>query len=149
MAGTALELDYNLSGLSRHEERIKRLTHLDRTRLLDAMGAIVETQTRRRIESEKESPDGQSWVDWSPRYAKTRHGGHSLLQNEGHLHDSIQFLVTGDVVEIGSNLVYAAPQQFGLEERNIPDRPYLGISADNGAELEHTVNSFLDKVVNL
>lgn len=149
MAGTALELDYNLSGLSRLEGRIKRLTNLDRHRLLETMGGVVESQTRRRIETEKESPDGKSWDDWSPRYAKTRHGGHTLLMNEGDLHDSIQFLVTGGAVEIGSNLIYAAPQQFGLEERNIPDRPFLGISADNGAELEHTVDRFLDMVVNL
>jgi len=149
MSGTALELNYDLSGLTRFEERIGRLTTLDRHQLLDTMGAVVESQTRRRIETEKESPAGESWDDWSPRYAKSRHGGHSLLMNEGNLHDSIQFLVTGGAVEIGSNLVYAAPQQFGLESRNIPERPWLGISTDNGAELIDVVDRFLDRVVGL
>ena len=69
--------------------------------------------------------------------------------SEGHLDDSIQFLVTGDSVETGSNLVYAAPHQFGLAERNIPERPFLGLSADNEGELLTEVDRFLDQVVNL
>jgi len=149
MAGTALELQYDLSGLGRLQGRITRLTHLDRHRLLETVGAVVESQTKRRLETEKESPSGESWADWSPRYAKTRHGGHSLLMNEGDLDDSIQFLVTGGTVEIGSNLVYAAPQQFGLAERNIPERPYIGLSTDNEEELIDTVDRFLDRVVGL
>lgn len=149
MAGTSLELNHDLSGLGRLQGRIKRLTDLDKHSLLETVGAVVESQTKRRLQTEKESPDGQPWTDWSPRYAKTRHGGHSLLMNEGNLDDSIQFLVTADSVEIGSNLVYAAPQQFGLEERHIPERPFLGLSADNSAEMVAEVDSFLDQLVNL
>lgn len=82
--------------------------------LLHALGAVVESQTRRRISDEKESPSGQSWDDWSPDYAKTRHGNQSLLQGQGDLLDSIQFVVERDKVRIGSPLPYARAHQEGF-----------------------------------
>lgn len=38
--------------------------------LLESIGAVVESQTRRRISSEKSSPAGEKWQDWSDSYAK-------------------------------------------------------------------------------
>jgi phage virion morphogenesis protein len=94
--------------------------------LLDAMGALVESQTRQRITSTKTAPDGKKWAPWSEKYAVTRHGGHSLLRNEGDLLDAIQHLVSGDTSEVGANLEYAATHQYGDRKRGIPARPYLG-----------------------
>ena len=56
---------------------------------------------------------------------------------EGDLESSIQFLVTGDQVEVGTNLIYGAIHQFGGEEVGIPipARPYLGIGAENADDL--------------
>ncbi|UMB67054.1 phage virion morphogenesis protein [Citrobacter freundii] len=62
--------------------------------LLESIGAVVESQTRRRISSEKSSPAGEKWQDWSDSYAKTRHSNQSLLQGNGDLLDSIQYVVT-------------------------------------------------------
>ncbi|MGK3272018.1 phage virion morphogenesis protein, partial [Escherichia coli] len=33
--------------------------------LLESIGAVVESQTRRRIIDEKTSPGGERWPDWS------------------------------------------------------------------------------------
>lgn len=82
--------------------------------LLDTLGAVVESQTRRRIADEKQAPDGSSWPDWSAPYAKTRHGNQSLLQGEGDLLDSIQYLVERNQVRVGSPLPYAAVHQDGF-----------------------------------
>ncbi len=38
--------------------------------------------------------------------------------------------MNGDSVEVGSNLEYAAVHQFGY--KNIPARPYLGVSESDG-----------------
>ncbi|MBS0044507.1 phage virion morphogenesis protein [Shewanella sp. M16] len=82
--------------------------------LLDALGGIVESQTRRRIADEKSSPDGKPWAEWNAAYAKTRHGNQSLLQGDGDLLDSIQYVVERNQVRIGSPLAYAAVHQDGF-----------------------------------
>lgn len=110
--------------------------------LMDSVGALVESQTRRRIHEQETAPSGESWTLWSEGYAASRHAGHSLLQGEGDLLDSIQFLVDGDTVEVGSNLVYAASHQYGDPERGIPARPFLGLSDEDEAELDDLVQEF-------
>ncbi|MGY5721627.1 phage virion morphogenesis protein [Vibrio cincinnatiensis] len=82
--------------------------------LLDSLGAVVESQTRRRIADEKSAPDGTNWESWSDSYAKTRNGNQSLLQGEGDLLDSIQYVVEKDQVRVGSPLAYAGVHQNGF-----------------------------------
>ncbi|MFB1078141.1 phage virion morphogenesis protein, partial [Photobacterium damselae] len=56
--------------LRRYQQLLDRLSNPNhKPQLLDALGAVVESQTRRRIADEKESPDGQAWPDWSQAYA--------------------------------------------------------------------------------
>ena len=110
--------------------------------LLDALGAELVSQMQRRIADEKEAPGGQAWEPWSEDYARTRHGGQSLLQGEGSLLDSLQHAVSPSLVMAGSNLIYAAAQQFGFPDRNLPARPYAGISAANEAELLSIAEQF-------
>ncbi|MFV0448034.1 MAG: hypothetical protein ACK5MF_06180 [Vibrio sp.] len=72
--------------LRRYEELLERLADPShKFELLESLGSVVESQTRRRIADEKESPSGVSWPDWSSDYAKTRHGNQSLLQGNGDL----------------------------------------------------------------
>lgn len=82
--------------------------------LLESLGAVVESQTRRRIADEKTAPDGGRWPDWSDGYAKTRHGNQSLLQGNGDLLDSIQYVVGKGVVHIGTPLDYGRVMNDGF-----------------------------------
>ena len=139
MAGTGLEIRIESEAVGRLNRRISELAAglTDFRPLLEAIGAEVESQTRRRISEEKASPDGTPWQPWSEAYGETRHGGHSLLEGEGDLLDSIQYVVEGDRVEIGSNLIYAAIHQHGGDEVGIPipARIYLGLSPENEEDL--------------
>lgn len=104
-----------LEEIQRYEELIATLGDpKHKAELLDAMGAIVESQTRRRIADEKTAPDGSPWPDWSPQYAKTRHGNQSLLQGGGDLLDSITYVVQRNQVRIGSPLPYSGVHQDGF-----------------------------------
>lgn len=152
MSGTALVL--NVRGWEPWQHLGARLGRfLDdlasgpaREQLLEVLGAEVESQTRRRLAEEKTGPDGKAWPAWSDAYAATRHGGHSLLEDEGHLRDSIQFLVHPDEVEIGTNLVYGAIHQWGgagVGKPGLPERPYLGVSDENAADLEAVLSRFV------
>lgn len=85
-----------------------------RTELLESIGAIAESQTRRRITDEKQSPGGTAWQNWSEGYAKTRHGNQSLLLGNGDLLDSITFVVERNQVRVGSPLGYAGVHQDGF-----------------------------------
>ena len=89
--------------LARYQRLLDTLGRNDyKAELLDSIGAVVESQTRRRIADEKTAPDGSAWAPWSDAYAKTRHGNQSLLQGEGALLDSIEYQVERGKVRIGA-----------------------------------------------
>lgn len=147
MSGVGIQ--WHLPDLAALQLRIDALAHMDTRQMMDAIGHEVETQTKRRIAEEKTSPKGEAWPAWSERYAATRHAGQSLLQNEGHLLDSITHVVelTGKDVEIGSNLVYARIQQFGgagVGKPGLPARPYLGVSEENRMDIHSVASHWLD-----
>lgn len=147
MSGLALRTDF--SDLDRLQTRLDRLAKADRSQLLEDLGAVLESSTRARIQSEKSGPDGEPWPDWSPAYAETRHGGHSLLSADGGLLNSIRSDVRGDEVEVGTNLVYGAVHQFGGAEVDmpIPARPYLGVSAQDESDMLAVADEWLDELL--
>lgn len=102
-----------LQGILAHIQKLN--DPASRERLLDLIGAEVESQTHRRIRDEKTAPDGSAWPEWSTSYAATRHGNQSLLMGGGELDDSIQYLVRGKKVHVGSPLAYAAVHQEGFD----------------------------------
>jgi phage virion morphogenesis protein len=151
----SVDLRVDLQALRGLAGRIAALGNMDTRPLMDELGAAGVSQTQRRINSEKTAPDGTPWEPWSESYAKTRHGGHSLLVSNQDLLESNDHVVglTGDFVEWGSNLVYAPAHQYGLDMSvmgsrrriTVPARPYLGISAENEADLVALVDDFLDR----
>lgn len=141
-------LVYDLSGLQRLESRVRRLAKIKKPELLDIIGALVESQTRKRIQTEKEGPTGEAWQAWSAKYAAKRSSGRTMLMNEDHLLDTITYLrVDQDSIEVGSNMIYAATHQFGDGDRGIPERAFLGISDGNETELIRNVDNYLDGVL--
>ncbi|NVK42113.1 MAG: phage virion morphogenesis protein [Oceanospirillaceae bacterium] len=150
MSGASLTFD--VQGLPQLKARIDKLASRSNfNELLEGVGAEIESQTHRRLQEEKKSPDGESWQAWSDGYAQSRHSGHSLLMNEGELDDSIQFLVVGDEVHVGTNLIYAAIHQFGGEDvgKDIAARPYLGLSDENVKDIEALINDWADEQLGL
>jgi phage virion morphogenesis protein len=140
MAGASVSL--NPVGLDRVEQLVARLLNPDFNPLLDAIGALVVSQTETRLTQTKTAPDGTSWPALSPNYAKHKKKGGGILELEGDLRDSLVHLVTGtSSVEIGTNLVYAATHQYGDQKRGIPQREFLGLSPEN----EQQINGLLDE----
>lgn len=141
-----MKLGLSWAGDQALQAKLRSLSNAKLDDLLATLGGELESQAKRRLSDEKKTgPDGVKWDDWSELYAKTRHEGHSLLQGEGHLHDSLQFAVRAAEVELGSNLIYAATHQFGRPDDGIPARPYLGITADDRRDLEELVALWLQK----
>lgn len=155
MSGVGISIE--VSGLEQAIDVVDRLAALPEGALLTAIGAIGESQTRRRIESEKTSPDGAPW--------KPNRDGTSILFRSGeHLRDSIAFEVTGAAVRWGSSWQFAHVHQHGAtivpksakrlvfrsggarrfaKKVTIPARPFVGLSAANAVEMNRVVTDFL------
>lgn len=132
------------------QERLGRflscLRNADVHEVLESIGALVVSQTQERIVREKAAPDGTAWPDLDPNYAARKKKG-SLLELEGDLRDSIVAAVSGEQVEVGTNLIYAATHQFGDADRKIPQREFLGLSNDNLDAVERVLADFLNDLV--
>ncbi|MBB4302350.1 phage gpG-like protein [Rhodobium orientis] len=162
MTGAAVTITE--TGLSEAVAAIDGIAHLPEHKVLDTIGRLVQEQTRRRITSEKTSPDGAAWKE---NYART-----PILEQSGALADSIDYAVDGSSVMIGSGLVYAAIHQFGgvikprygdalkfwfqvganvdfviAKQVTMPARPYLGVSEDNKAEILEAVTDWIGGLV--
>lgn len=147
----SLAITVESPGLEALELRVRKLAAGlgDPGELLEALGAELESQARRRIAAGGPAPDGTPWEPWSDAYERTRRGGQSLLLSEGSLLDSIQSAVSGDVLETGSNLIYAALQQFGGTSdmppgpAAVPAREWLGIGPEEARELDGIIDEWL------
>ena len=145
MTGAAIEI--RPEGLAALDRRIDRLlAGLNNPEpLLRELAAAGESQTRRRMESDKRGPDGTPWPEWSPGYAATRHGGQSLLDARGDLIQSLTAFADRQTAGWGTNLIYAATHQFGRGA--IPARPFLGVSDDDERELLDLAENWLDRLL--
>ncbi|MGV6839987.1 MAG: phage virion morphogenesis protein [Planktomarina sp.] len=143
MAGIAAQL--TTPGLDAAIAKLARLQGFELASLADAAGAILESSTRARFDSQT-AADGTPWADWSDAYAAIREAHHSLLVGEGDLRDSIQSFAAGGDVLVGSNLVYAAIQNLGGKDTgaNIPERPFLGVSIQDEDDLKDLVTGRLE-----
>lgn len=141
------DLTVNLAGLLPVKRKLDRLSRVNTARLLDVLGSELESQTRRRIGEEKTGPDGVAWDPWTEAYAAQRAAKGGILELDGNLRDSITYEVGNDAVTVGSNLVYASVQQDGWDDKNIPARPYLGVSDENLDDLGGLVLEFIAKEI--
>jgi phage virion morphogenesis protein len=143
-------LQFSLDHFAEVQRRVSAVIDMDKRQLMDRLGAEAVTQIQRRIADEKTSPDGVAWPAWSDAYAATRHAGHSLLQSENHLLQSMTHVVemTGKDVDVGTNLIYAAIQNFGGAEvgkPGLPAREYMGFSQENRMDLAAVASDWLDQ----
>ena len=136
MAGSSIEI--RSEELERLQSRMNRffrqVAHPSKGMRLVAN--ILESQTKRRIEKEKKSPEGEAWQGWSEKYAKTRHGRNSILRNRDNLYKSITSDFGANFAQTYTEMVYGRRHQEGDDKINLPARPYMGLSRDNQKEVE-------------
>jgi phage gpG-like protein len=97
---------------------------------LKASGVAVLTESQKTITS-----GGNGWAPWSTNYKPKR--VHQMLWDTGTLLRSLSigdehniFRTDGDdSIVVGSNVKYAAAQNYGYSPRNLPARPYLVLNA--------------------
>lgn len=125
--------------------------------LFTEIGSALEASTRERIETTKRAPDGTPWLDISPGWRRTKkQRGHAegILTMRGDLLNSVAFEAAPGYVDIiAGPTEYAAIHQFGGSQgmppgaAAIPARPYLGISAEDEAEIGEAADDWLRRLV--
>ena len=153
MSGAYVSSDIKeLEGLAAILKR-SALSVSDRAALMKSLGNEIVEQSRSRILETQEDPDGNKWQDYADSTlrglkAKGIEKVVSLLNREGYLHQSIDVQQSGQwSVLVGSAREYAGVHQWGYKPKNIPARPYLGLSSDDISDLTELAEIFLKRRV--
>ena len=109
--------------------------------LMQDIGNLLVNQALERFELQRD-PDGNDWAPLSLAYLSVRKNPDApILTQQGYLKNSLTYLATRDLVETGSNLVYAAMQNFGgtggpaWGSKDIPARTYMGLNQESEEEI--------------
>ncbi|MBT9293335.1 phage virion morphogenesis protein [Prosthecodimorpha staleyi] len=160
MNGVSITID--LTGIDQALAALSRLVSgVGDEDMMSAIGAIGESQTRRRITDEKTGPDGQAWPP-------NREGGSILHKSGQHLLGSIAWTASPTEAKWGASWEYAHVHQFGAEivpknkkalyfmvggqayfakKVTIPPRPFIGLSEDNARQLLQIVTDHFGKLL--
>lgn len=146
---STLQVSIDVSGLGSIEALLGRLNPFQGEQLLEALARLIRESVRERLIAGGPAPDGAAWKP-------NREGRTPILHRSGALARSIDYAVSGMQAVIGSGLIYAAIHQFGgtivpktagqlafsignrlifTKKVTMPARPYIGLSADDRAEL--------------
>lgn len=158
-----MELNVRVVGMDELKEMLRRREeHLaDMRGFWRSVGHYLVTRTVKECFGKGQSPDGTKWKPWTKKYKermeKLGKGGNNILIDDSvpGLRGSIKYDAFRDRVVVGSNLPYAATHQFGdsrslkikkvsknekpftqnIKNRNIPARPYLGVTDKDREEI--------------
>lgn len=115
--------------------------------IMDRIGDYLVAATHRRFAVER-GPDGKPWL----KSARAIADGGRTLTDTGRLRGSIAHTVTdgGRVVEVGSDVLYAAIHQFGGSagrgrKVTLPARPYLGIDEGDRTNILRIVSRAIER----
>lgn len=151
-----VSIRFHMDGIDDVLVRLDPLLDVEPGPLMDGIAALGESQTRRRIESEKTAPDGTPW--------KENHTGTPILRRTGrHLLDSVASVSGSEHAEWGASWEFAHVHQTGMtivprsakalafsiggnfvmsQEVTVPARPFVGLSEDNRGEILDLVSDY-------
>lgn len=134
------------------------LNYDERGKLLGSIGVEIETQTQNRFDT-KRAPDGNRWKPIAEAtkefYRRAMAGGKKLdgtprppLLVSGALRDSVVSEVQSGnwSVIVGAAKEYADVHQYGYAAKNIPARPFVGVSNEDMGEIDKIIADFLKRV---
>ena len=142
MTGVTLKINLDDQALGQALEKLQRRTATLRPALTEIGEYLLEATEDRFVE--QSDPAGRPWARLSPGYKKRKRKHQDLmLVLDGYLKGTLAKRVSGARLEIGSNRIYAATHQLGDAARNIPARPFLGLSVQDKAEVVAIIGDYL------
>lgn len=142
MAGVNIRIDINEGEVLRVLGEIARRA-ADLTPAFQDIGEALLNSTKDRF-AEQQAPDGTPWEALSPAYQERKKKNKDLiLVLDGYLHDTIRYQASAEELRVGTDRIYGATQQFGDPRRNIPARPFLGLSEDDQTMVLEVLREYL------
>ncbi|MES9873144.1 MAG: phage virion morphogenesis protein [Candidatus Sedimenticola sp. 6PFRAG7] len=106
-------------------------------------GAYLEQSHTERWDDQI-APDGAPWQALDPAYqARKKKNADKILVLEGFLRDLLAYNASSNGLEFGTNRIQGASHHFGDPARGIPERPFLGLSSPDEAELAYILQQHL------
>ncbi len=149
MAGAALDIQIHISNAAEVKAAFEGLQArlADLTPVFQDIGESMLNRTRERFNTQT-APDGTPWKALSPAYTLVKKQNVAqILTLYGRLRGTLNYQAGKHEVRIGTPLIYGATHQFGDPRRNIPARPFLGLSTSDEQELLDILNDHLSRAM--
>ena len=138
MTGASFEIQIDDHSVRDGLAQLRRATG-DLTPFFQDLGEALLNSTRARFRSQT-APDESPWAELSPAYRKRKKRNRKkILTLFGRLRRTLRYQATPDELQVGTALIYGATHQFGRPEKNIPARPFLGLSDED----QHRISTLL------
>jgi phage virion morphogenesis protein len=142
MAGAAIKIDIQDQQVL---DAFNRLLHAvqDPEPAWRDIGEYLLISHRDRFDRQVD-PEGRPWAPLSPQYrARKSRNRDIILVFNGYLRDLLRYQTSSTEFVFGTDRIYGATHQFGDPDRNIPPRPFLGISDNDRREILDIFNDHL------
>lgn len=98
-------------------------------------GEYLVRSTHDRFEAQHD-PSGHPWAPLSQAYRERKPKNKDLiLVLNAYLYNDIHYQADRQQLLVGTNRIYGATMQFGDDSRDIPARPFLGLSEADRTEV--------------
>jgi len=148
MAGLNITVEVTERGAILALNRLLESGLRPRPALIQIGERLIESHERRFVE--QKDPQGQPWKPLSREYLESKRkrqsrGPDLILVLNRYLASTFRYAAGEDELLFGTDRQYAAVQHFGNPARNIPARPFLGISREDETVIGGVVEDFLNR----
>lgn len=129
-------------------ERLARAGGDQRSALAE-IGESLLISHRDRFDRQQD-PEGKPWAPLSEKYrARKRRNKDKILVLDSYLKDLLRYQTEagGTQLRFGTDRIYGATHQFGDSKRNIPARPFLGLSEGDRRMVVDVLNKYLARAL--
>lgn len=153
MAGARISVEFDLAPFLRAADAIEGVADNNVEILQAEIGELLMQSHRRRFVDQK-APDGTPWAKLSPAYkARKKQNADRILVLHGLLAGTLRYQVGVEGLLFGTDRVYGAAMHFGAKRGSfgtsksgrplpwgdIPARPVIGVSEEDGADITDLV----------
>lgn len=138
-------VNITIGGLAPFLKQVRQIE--DRMRNMTSLYTQIGRYITQRIITERfekeQDPEGNPWKKWSEGYKQKVGGNRKILTDTGALR-KVAFEAGRDGVLINTPKVpYALVHQYGDPKRNIPARPFLGVSDFERVTIRQMIRSWI------
>jgi len=132
-----MAVEITVEGIPRGEIE-RAVARLFRKSTMNLYGRSVRARTRERM-IEEVDPDGTPWEPLSEPYGSRKKGPGKLRETLA-LFKTMHVEAQKGAAQVGTRLYYGTWNQEGVDENNLPARPWLGVTDQDITDIEVIAN---------